>query len=149
MDTPTEEDLMQPRFLLPDAPDSWFSHLPGLRNLLVMWDEWCPDDGRPTAALEAIRQFLIRPTLTNYGRLQQADEGLLASLTAVHRILHDYPRGHASWLAAATATTLQGFCACILHAYSPTDALEARYWSSMSIAEGDIEMITALAFPDR
>ncbi len=122
-----------PKLTLPTAAgsgDSWQATLHAVEALLPFWDAWCPDDGRPAAALALIRQYLQDPSAVALARLQAAR----AAVNAATEMACQQPLTAENWVAPSLAWPAIRPVVYLLDALLAPSPRVARYWRTEALA---------------
>jgi hypothetical protein len=70
---------------MPDLLPDWHATVAATeRALRARWDAWCPDDGRPAAALHAAATYMADPTALPEPAFQQTRQGAMRATMMAH-----------------------------------------------------------------
>ncbi len=114
------------------TPDLWVVTADTLVTLLPLWDAWCPDDGRPAAALATARDHLQHPTSISRIALTSA----LAAVQAAQAMACAVSLTLENWVTISLAWTTAAAIALFLSALLAPDPQVAHRWRDEAAAQG-------------
>jgi hypothetical protein len=90
---------------------TWFVLAGQARATLKAWDRWCPDDGRPLAAWQAVMQHARTPIAASSSAVEEARRAVRAAFEMAWTRYAAHPAEDAPYYAAMAAGAVHELCA--------------------------------------
>ena len=113
-------------------------------DALQWWDRWCPDDGRPAAALDALKRYQTESTTTAYTALRHAAYGLHCSVQMAAAAMAEPPMLASPAVAAYYAVMALRWAIVV---NPPQDVRDTR-WRKAIDSAGIANLTGFMAYPD-
>jgi glutathione S-transferase len=113
---------------------------------LRWWDKWCPDDGRPAMAFEALKRHQNDPTLETDSALRRAARDLVPSINMAAAAMAEKPMFASPEVAAYYAA--QAVRWAVVGKWPLPTKHNLNYWARAIDRAGMANLLGAMAYDD-